>query len=731
MVAATLGLLGALGLSTALLAQAQPSISPVTWDVVGLDSNNLASGPNVFPVGVRVCAADSSLQGHAVRFVWESANANIERSSAEVINLPTVAAGACQDLFHEVTITRVAAARSTGRRYRMDLEDAGGTVVASTPVNREVFVRPLIRQNRNSTQQISLDGVAITPGGPPVALVAGQSYAIRLDARTATQGYEQLQQFLTLPSGVFQVNSVTSTYTANGGTDPEATSKIYADGCGWDNDLTSPTYQSCLGRGKYGGTTSVTYNVTALGAGQGALNALIYDFSGNSYHYNSDFESASVTFEVEEPPPAPTADLAVSKSDGQSSVAPGASTTYTIIVGNNGPDAVSGAQLEDIQPAGVTFSNWSCSVTTGTGACGTVSGSGNIDILVDLLPGAELTLTVEADYADPMPSASVVNTVSISVPAGTVDPNPGNNEATDVNATEPVADLGLTKVALNDAPAVGERVSFELIVSNSGPSAANGAQIIDTLPDGFSLSPSPTVTCEVLQVGGGGATACGSQAFAGSVMTAVADVDAGGQLRYLIEATVNGTGPDWLNTAEVNAPAGVTDPNLGNNIASAGAEPSILTITKTPDRQSYGPGETAIFTIRVNKQGNSAALGLVTVTDSPGPGLVLTGMEGVGWSCSISGGIGTCQRTDVAGFTGFYPDITVAAEFDLSGSLSLPSGFSNVAFVENADTTRFAEFVTQVSFFVDPARPVPGLALWAMLLLATLVMLLALRQFRW
>src|SRR5262249_46450050 len=41
------------------------------------------------------------------------------------------------------------------------------------------------------------------------------------------------------------------------------------------------------------------------------------------------------------------ADLAVTKTDGQTTAVPGASATYTITVTNNGPEAVSGAKLSD------------------------------------------------------------------------------------------------------------------------------------------------------------------------------------------------------------------------------------------------------------------------------------------------------------------------------------------------------------------------------------------------
>ena len=31
------------------------TITPITWGVVGLDSNNVTTGPNLFPVGARIC----------------------------------------------------------------------------------------------------------------------------------------------------------------------------------------------------------------------------------------------------------------------------------------------------------------------------------------------------------------------------------------------------------------------------------------------------------------------------------------------------------------------------------------------------------------------------------------------------------------------------------------------------------------------------------------------------
>src|SRR6185503_4097586 len=200
-----------------------------------------------------------------------------------------LAAGSCTDFYYEVQITRNAAAYNTTRRYHITAT-ADTLPTISTPTPREVFVEHLVSQNRNTVSDVRLNGVSVAAGGT-MSLLVGNTYSIQLVGSTATNGYEQLESYINFPNTIFQVNSVTTTFTANAGTDPLATTKVYADGCGWINDPTSPNYRACLGTGKYGGNITVTYNVTIIGGGgtNQTLNTLIYDFSGSSYHYNSGF----------------------------------------------------------------------------------------------------------------------------------------------------------------------------------------------------------------------------------------------------------------------------------------------------------------------------------------------------------------------------------------------------------------------------------------------------------
>src|SRR5690606_1392333 len=73
------------------------------------------------------------------------------------------------------------------------------------------------------------------------------------------------------------------------------------------------------------------------------------------------------------------------------------------------------------------------------------------------------------------------------------DSTPGNGVTSEDDyasiATVPIAvsaDLSLTKTVNNATPLVGNGVTFEIIVTNSGPQAATGVVVTDLLPSGYS-----------------------------------------------------------------------------------------------------------------------------------------------------------------------------------------------------------------------------------------------------
>jgi uncharacterized repeat protein (TIGR01451 family) len=125
-----------------------------------------------------------------------------------------------------------------------------------------------------------------------------------------------------------------------------------------------------------------------------------------------------------------SADLAITKTDGVTVVAPGGSVTYIITASNAGPSNATGATVADAFPAMLTGS-WTCA-GAGGGTC-TASGVGNINDTVNLPVGASVTYTVNATLSSSA-TGTISNTATIAAPAGVTDPNPGNNAATDTDA---------------------------------------------------------------------------------------------------------------------------------------------------------------------------------------------------------------------------------------------------------------------------------------------------------
>ncbi|HEX7177262.1 MAG TPA: hypothetical protein VF240_18540 [Pyrinomonadaceae bacterium] len=354
----------ALSLLFALLgfqaAHASLSVTPVTWNVIGLDSNNVNSGPNTYLVGVLVCntggAAVTNLTG---TLVWDSSNIYINTVGLNPVTYPSLAAGACTNVYFNVAVTRTTFAYNTARRYHIEIT-ATGEPVYSTPTPREIYVEKLVSQNRNQTLSIS----------GPTSLIVGQTYTYTVTTKTATGGYEQLETFLNFPNTIFQVLSVAVTYTAPAGA---TNNKIYADACGWDNDPTHvapnpiQTYRSCIGPvnypgGKAGDQVVTTYTVKVVGNGTATMNSMIYDFSGSSYHYSNDYGPQSLTLTSQTPPTVPL----VKSVSPNGSQPPGADLTYSIAFNNTGDLAAQQFVITDPVPADTDFKIGSVTTTLGS-----------------------------------------------------------------------------------------------------------------------------------------------------------------------------------------------------------------------------------------------------------------------------------------------------------------------------------------------------------------------------
>lgn len=404
-----------IGAGPAQAADPTLTITPITWNVIGLDSNAPATGPNRFPVGARVCASGADAAATTATFTWDSDNAYISLRPSPVpgpdatLSLGDITAGTCADAYFEVQVQKVAAAWLAKRSYHITA--TSGSVSVSTPTPRELYVEKLISQNRNGITAVKLDGVSI-PAGGTMSLVEGAEYDITLDGYTATQGYNQLESFITLPTTVFRILSVTTTYSAQSspyvGVAPlgKTADRLYADACKWDPDPGSPTYRSCIGGDyKSGGTVSTTYHVRIIDGSAGAsetLTSLLYDFSGSSFHYNAD---AGAGFRVAVVVGSDQVTLA--KSFSPKAVAPGDSSQLTFKIANPTGKTFTGVHFTDTLPTNLVVAA-SPSVTyegCGSGAFSPEPTGGDTTLTftgATVAAGATCTITVmvKSDTAD-------------------------------------------------------------------------------------------------------------------------------------------------------------------------------------------------------------------------------------------------------------------------------------------------------------------------------------------
>jgi uncharacterized repeat protein (TIGR01451 family) len=404
-------------------------------------------------------------------------------------------------------------------------------------------------------------------------------------------------------------------------------------------------------------SASLQITATVKATGSYANTAIV---TGNQPDPNTNNNTATST-----PIPVPVADLSITKTDGRATYTPGASVSYTVVVGNAGPSNVIGATVADAAPAGTSISSWSA-VFAG-GATGTSSGSGNISQTVSVPSGGSVTYTVVVAVPSGL-TGSLTNTATVTAPVGVTDLSPANNSATDTDTQNSVADLSITKTDGSVTYTPGTSVSYTVVVGNAGPSNVVGATVADAAPAGTSISSWSAVFA-------GGAT--GTSSGSGNISQTVS-VPSGGSVTYTVVVAVpSGLTGSLTNTATVTAPAGVTDLSPANNSATdTDTQNSVadLSIVKTVAIQRPEIGANATFTLLVTNSGPSAATSVV-VADLLPSGYSYQSSIGSG---SYNSGTGVWTIGNLA--NGGTATLAITATMNVAGS------YSNVASVSGNGT---------------------------------------------
>jgi large repetitive protein len=550
------------------------SIAPISWNIVGLDSNDVTSGPNEFMIGARVTnTGDATATNLSVSFQFTTANALISVVGPSTQVISSLAVGQYRDVYFGVAVTRSAAAYDTKRGYTISVSGTG-FATATTASNRELYVERLVSQARNET-------VAIT--GPTVVNL-GDTATYVLDAKTGTNGYEQLVSGATFNPGFFEVLSASSTYSAPvGGTN----TKVYADACGWDTIPTSATYRSCIGPaqytgGKAGGTVRVTYVVRAIGVGSTKVSGLIYDFSGSSYHYNADLSTFVKNIKVNAAPTAAADAYTTPKNTQLSVVAAG------VLLNDSDPEADALTAVLASAPAHGTLVLDSAGSFTYTPATGYIGSD---------------TFTYRASDGNAQSALAVV-TIEVG---GNAAPDAVNDAASiaqdapatviDVLANDTTIDAGetLTVTAVTQ-PAQGVVTLVGGVVRYAPPAGFTGTSTFTyTISDGNGGSDTATVTVTVTAV------VVNHDPIAADDATTVDEDAAATQIDVLANDT---TAPDTGETLTITS---VTQPS-GGSVSMTGSS-----VAFTPTASFNG---TTTFTYTIS-DGTTTATATVTVTVTP------------------------------------------------------------------------------------------------------------------
>ncbi len=383
----------------------------------------------------------------------------------------------------------------------------------------------------------------------------------------------------------------------------------------------------------------------------------------------------------------PSADLAVTKTDGISIYTPGGTTTYTIVVQNNGPLNVVGATFNDAKPTQVTSWTWICTPDAGASCnVGPLTTPTNFSDVVSIPAGKKVIYTVIATLS-PAATGNLVNTASVTSPVGTPDPLPANNSATDTDIG-PTADLSVTKTDGVTWYMPGGTLTYTIRVANNGPQDVLGAVFADNIPAQIT---SWTWTC----LADLGAICTAGPVTIGTNYTDTVSIPAGKGVTYTVVATVSGAATgNLVNTATITSPASIPDPITGNNsVSDTDVSPSAdLSVTKTDGVTIYPQGGTVTYTIIVTNNGPADVVG-ATINDAI-PGQITSWI----WTCVADAGA-SCNPGPVTSGVAY------------SDTINLPAGkkvtYTVVASVSPVATGTMTNTATLTSPVIVP-DPVPG-----------------------
>lgn len=356
---------------------------------------------------------------------------------------------------------------------------------------------------------------------------------------------------------------------------------------------------------------------------------------------------------------------------------------FTVNISNLGPAAASGVSIENLVPAGYgtitgisnggTF-NFISDIITWTGlnvpvGTNTLSLTFNATVQNPTGTAGEFTHMAEVTLADQFDTDSTPNND---------DGDQSEDDETNIVVAPQQADLSLIKIVVDNdiTPNVGEEISFEITILNSGPDDATNVVLQDLLPSGFdfvlysSTAGTYDDTTGLWQVG---------------------TLANGANETLIIDVLVNTAG-DYTNVAQIIASDGFDiDSTPSNGVAIEDDQDEVviapvavadLSLTKDVDNSNPDVNTNVVFTLTVSNSGPSDATN-VGVTDllptgytyvsddSGGTYANATGVWNVGGL--TNGSSATLNITATVNPTGIYTNVAEVTAVDQPDTDSTPN----------------------------------------------------------
>ncbi len=547
------------------------------------------------------------------------------------------------------------------------------------------------------------------------------------------------------PDPVFPDGTITYTIpVTNGGPDPASSVNFntYNNGtlafqsatipAGWSCTLpavnAAPTFTCSIATFPSGQTDNFTVVVKAYDEVLGVNDGTVQTFFGVNANASNETDNSDNSETETTAYTTPDADVYVSVTDSPDPVFPDGNITYTVTVGNNGPDTAPSITLSSFGSNNLRFvsatvpAGWNCTLPSAGAqtpgySCtlpgGLVSGGSSV-----------LTFVMQADDA-----LIGINDTTIqfgfSASSTVADPNNANNSETESTAyVTPDADVTVSVTDSPDPVFPDGNITYTVTVGNSGPDTApsitlssfgnNNLRFVSaTVPAGWNC----TLPSAGAQTAGFTCTLPGGMVSGGSsVLTFVLQAD--DALIGINDTTIQ---------FGFSATSPISDPNGNNNSeteSTAYTTPDAdLAVTASDAPDPVAAGSNLTYTGTVANNGPDAATS-TTFTINLASGLLFQSLTGpAGFTCSTpsvgTNGIISCTNasfasgapvpftlvTQVASSLNNGPDGIITQSFVIGSSVSDPTQTNNTVTLMTAYTTPDANIAVTNADTPDPVAP--------------------------